>query len=965
MRGMGRGGWIGLALGIALAWACGLPAAAATGAGARGFSPPRANGGTVVVWGAYSYGVPAGLTDVVAVAAGQTLAIALKADGSIAALGPSGFVPADLRTPDTAHVVGIAAGGFQMLAIKADGTVVGWERGSYIPVPAELGTPETAHVVAVAAGWEHAVALRANGTVVAWGDDKYGQTDVPAGLTGVVAIAAGWYHTVALKADGTVFAWGDNSSGQTNVPVGLTDVVAIAASNSHTVALRADGTIAGWGSNAWGETTVPPNATGVIAVAAGWLFTVALKADGMVVAWGCYLDGQMDVPPGLTGVVAIAAGRTFVVALTARPEPPISWGDFSSPHHTDPPTGLTDVAAIAAGNWHAAALKTDGTVAAWGNDTYGQTDVPAGLTAVAAISAGEYHTVALKADGTVVAWGDNRDGETDVPAGLTGVAAIAAGNWHTVALKADGTVVAWGWDYYGQADVPPALQNSATAHVVAIAAGDYHTVALKADGTVVAWGDNGDGETDVPAGLTGVTAIAAANWHTMALKSDGTVVAWGWNSAGETDVPPTLQDPATARVVAVAAGQANSVALKSDGTVVAWGWDYGGPATPPAGLRQVAAIAGGGFQTLALAGIGIFPASLGPGTVGEPYLAVTFTQFGGSSPITWGESGSLPAGMQFTDNGDGTATLSGTPTEVGTFPFTGTATDALGGFGTASYTLDVVCPVLTLMPASPLSDATASLPYRQDFSVQGGGPSAAYTYGLTGTPPDGLNLAGNTLSGTPTETGTFTFSITGKDQYGCSSSREYTLTVVCPTIDILPASLPAAVKGQAYDQSLTPSAGVVPFTFTMISGFLPTGLTLSPGGVISGTPIVSGTFRIVVLVNDANGCDGFGTYTLAAYTDSFHDDRNASALCVDSKTGAFQWSVAGGLTYTGTLNVYNGGTMYWSQPGASQYVYLYYDPNGHMAWGYLYDYTTVLYSSLYDSNTLNDPPGCSAGQPPV
>ena len=50
--------------------------------------------------------------------------------------------------------------------------------------------------------------------------------------------------------------------------------------------------------------------------------------------------------------------------------------------------------------------------------------------------------------------------------------------------------------------------------------------------------------------------------------------------------------------------------------------------------------------------------------------------------------------------------------------------------------------------------------------------------------------------------------------------------------------------------------------------------------------------------------------------------------------------------------------MFWSEPGAAQYIYTYYDPNNHTAWGYLYDYTTGLYSSLYDGNTLNDPPGC-------
>jgi hypothetical protein len=176
------------------------------------------------------------------------------------------------------------------------------------------------------------------------------------------------------------------------------------------------------------------------------------------------------------------------------------------------PAGVTGVTAIAAGLYHTVALKSDGTVVAWGDNAYGQTNVPAGVTDVRAVAAGGFHTVALKNDGTVVAWGDNAYGQTNVPAGLTGVTAIAAGYFHTVALKSGGTVVAWGDNTHGQTNVPAGLTN-----VTAIAAGVYHTVALKSDGTVVAWGDNYYGQTNVPAGLTNVTAIAAGYFHTVAL----------------------------------------------------------------------------------------------------------------------------------------------------------------------------------------------------------------------------------------------------------------------------------------------------------------------------------------------------------------------------------------------------------------------------------------------------------------
>ena len=76
--------------------------------------------------------------------------------------------------------------------------------------------------------------------------------------------------------------------------------------------------------------------------------------------------------------------------------------------------------------------------------------MPAGLTGVIAIAAGYAHSLALKSDGTVVAWGSNDYGQSNVPAGLTGVTAIAGGYGHSLALKSDGTVVAWGDNHYGQ-----------------------------------------------------------------------------------------------------------------------------------------------------------------------------------------------------------------------------------------------------------------------------------------------------------------------------------------------------------------------------------------------------------------------------------------------------------------------------------------------------------------------------------
>jgi hypothetical protein len=138
--------------------------------------------------------------------------------------------------------------------------------------------------------------------------------------------------------------------------------------------------------------------------------------------------------------------------------------------------------------------------------------VPAGFSNAVAIAGGSYHNLAVKNDGTVVAWGDNSAGQTNVPAGLTNVVAIAGGSYHSLALRYDGTVVAWGDNSAGQTSVPAGL-----SHVVAVAAGGFHSLALKNDGTVVAWGDNTAGQTSVPVGLSNVVAIASGYFHSLAL----------------------------------------------------------------------------------------------------------------------------------------------------------------------------------------------------------------------------------------------------------------------------------------------------------------------------------------------------------------------------------------------------------------------------------------------------------------
>ena len=366
-----------------------------------------------------------------------------------------------------------------------------------------------------------------SGTVVAWGENIFGQTTVPASLSGVTAIAAGYTFSVALKSDGTVVAWGNNADDRTNAPAGLSGVTAIAAS-SHAMALRSDGTVMAWGYNGYGETNIPAGLNGVTAIAAGSLHSVAVKNDGTVVAWGYNDYGQTTVPAGLGSVTAVAGGRFHTAALKNNGTV-VAWG-YNTSDLWIVPAGLTGVRAIAAGRLYTVALKNDGTVVAWGDNYYGQTDVPAGLSGVTAIAAGGYHAVALKNDGTVVAWGRNNFGQTNVPAGLTGVTGISAGDYYTVAI---GVVL-----------LPPSIAVQPQGVVVSL--NSNATFSVSATGTApfsYQWfkdGVNLIGATNATLAFTNVQTGSAGNYSVMVSNLYGIAISSNAMLAVNLPPPPSI-----------------------------------------------------------------------------------------------------------------------------------------------------------------------------------------------------------------------------------------------------------------------------------------------------------------------------------------------------------------------------------------------------------------------------------------
>jgi alpha-tubulin suppressor-like RCC1 family protein len=296
------------------------------------------------------------------------------------------------------------------------------------------------------------------------------------------------------------------------------------------------------------------------------------------------------VPAGLNNVIAVAAGAAFSLALKADGTV-VAWGDNSA-GQLNVPGGLAGVMAIDTGDFHCLALKTDGTVVGWGHNIAGQSSVPAGLTGVTDITAGSQFSMARRADGTVVAWGRNNDGQRNVPAGLGYVSAIAAGGNFALALRASSRLRAWGSSSYATAG--PVLG------AVQIAGGGTHSLVLRGDGELLGWGHGAQDQLASPAGIGPLRSVAAGRAYSLVLKSNGEPVLFGSYDPGISSFVPFGLPGDLTGLRAVAQGFNQALAVRANGTVAAWGRNTEGQCIVPDDLGGVKAVAGGRVHTLAL-----------------------------------------------------------------------------------------------------------------------------------------------------------------------------------------------------------------------------------------------------------------------------------------------------------------------------------------------------------------------------
>lgn len=282
----------------------------------------------------------------------------------------------------------------------------------------------------------------------------------------------------------------------------------------------------------------------------------AIKTDGTLWAWGDGADGLL----GLNDTNINRSSPTQVGALN-------TWYQTSA--------GLS-------GNSNAA-IKTDGTLWAWGNNPFGQlgtnntiarsSPVQVGaLTTWSQIAAGSSHMGAIKTDGTLWIWGRNTNGQlgngailpsnvsSPIQVGaLTNWAQVSLGVNYTAAIKTDGTLWTWGVNTLGCLGQDDLIARSSPVQVGAlttwssVSPGFYQTGAIKTDGSLWTWGNNGSGRlglnddetidksSPVQVGSLYTWAqISMGNGVGAAIKTDDTLWTWGSGSSGVTGHNDTI-----------------------------------------------------------------------------------------------------------------------------------------------------------------------------------------------------------------------------------------------------------------------------------------------------------------------------------------------------------------------------------------------------------------------------------------
>ncbi len=348
-----------------------------------------------------------------------------------------------------------------------------------------------------------------------------------------------------------------------------------------------------------------------------------------------------------------------------------------------------------------------------------------------------------------------------------------------------------------------------------VSAGQYHTCALKRDGSIACWGAAGFDMINPPNPNTGFTQVSAGWDFACARKGDGSIACWGWNDYGQ--VSP-LPNPNTG-FTQVSAGGMHACALKGDGSIACWGENGYGQANLPSTNTGFTQVSAGGTHTCALKSNGSI-ACWGDNDYGQ------------TSPVPSSTSGYT----QVSAGGTHTCALKGNSS---------IACWGENGYGQATP------------PSSNSGFTQVSAGYAHTCAVKSDGSIACW-----GSNSHSQRYLPNPNSAiTQVSAGvTHTCVVKNDEAVTCWGDNQYDQA---PWISLSPDMLGSIGYGDSYTQALTASGGLGggPYSFDVVAGSLPPGLSISANGTLSGAPTEVESYTFTLRALDAIGYMGTRTYT--------------------------------------------------------------------------------------------------------
>ena len=321
--------------------------------------------------------------------------------------------------------------------------------------------------------------------------------------------------------------------------------------------------------------------------------------------------------------------------------------------------------------------------------------------------------------------------------------------------------------------------------------------------------------------------------------------------------------------------------------------------------------------------IAITTVSLPAATVGALYSAPV-SVINGVAPFSFTlNGGSLPSGLNLSSSG----TISGTPNVNGNFSFTVRVTDAQSGTATANLSIQVNGSGNLTITTTSLPGAQINQLYNALVNVSGGVLPYVITI-IGGQLPPGLSLlSSGAISGTPTLGGNYTFIIRVVDGFGSATQESLSINVNSSGLSITTNAIPNGQLGQFFTTQLAATGGQAPYTWTVVSGTLPVGVTLNSQGILSGLPSTGGGFEVVIRVTDTSGFTSqktfnfivgstFLSFITSTLPQAFIGQQYSLQLQVSGGAAPYVFSVLSGTLPNG-LSLTSGGLLFGTPTATS------------------------------------------------